>query len=107
MGTSRMMEQGRARERKTGTSRYPGVVRRGRKCRNSSNTKVDITRRESMAKMSEPNDDEAAMLGEMGEGVTIRQPRVDGVEVEGDGTDERTSRREDYVEWAVLCRAIG
>jgi hypothetical protein len=53
---------------------------------------VDITRRESMAKISEPSDDEAAMLGEIGrEVVTIRQPRVDGIEVEYDATDDTTS----------------
>ena len=41
-----------------------------------------------MAKMSEPSDDEAAMLGEIGrEVVTIRQPRVDGMEVGYDSTD--------------------
>ena len=66
------------------------MVRSGRKCRSNSNTRVDITRREDMAKMSEPSDDEAAMLGEIGEEVvTIRQPRVDGIEVECDGTDKR------------------
>lgn len=38
--------------------------------------------------MSEPSDDEAAMLGEIGrEVVTIRQPRVDGMEVGYDSTD--------------------
>ena len=42
-----------------------------------------------MAKMSEPSDDEAAMLGEIGrEVVTIRQPRVGGIEVEYDATDD-------------------
>lgn len=45
-----------------------------------------------MAKMSEPRDDEAAMLGEIErEVVTIRQPRVDGVEVERDITDDTKS----------------
>ena len=42
-----------------------------------------------MAKMSEPSDDEAAMLSEIGrEVVTIRQPRVDGIEVECVATDD-------------------
>lgn len=48
-----------------------------------------MTRRESMAKISEPSDDEAAMLGEIGrEVVTIRQLRVGGIEVEYDATDD-------------------
>jgi hypothetical protein len=68
---------------------------------------VDITRREDMAKMSEPSDDEAAMLGEIGEEVvTIRQPRVDGIEVECNATDKTKSSRENCVEWVVWYRVI-
>ena len=61
-----------------------------------------------MAKMSEPRDDEAAMLGEIGgEVVTIRQPRVDCSEVECGSTDTRRSFLEDCVEWANCDRVIG
>jgi len=55
-----------------------------------------------MAKMSEPSDDEAAMLGEIGrEVVTIRQPRVDDSEVVCDGTYQTKGSREDCVVWAI------
>ena len=58
--------------------------------------------------MSEPSDEEAAMLGEIEEEVvTIRQPRVDGVEADCDATDKREDIRGDRVEWAVWCSTIG
>ena len=48
------------------------------------------------------------MLGEIeGEVVTIRQPRVDGIEVECDGTGKREDMCEGCAEWAVWYRAIG
>ena len=58
--------------------------------------------------MSEPSDDEAAMLGEIrGEVVTIRQPRVDGIEVECDGSDNVNRNRGIFVELVVWYREIG
>lgn len=57
--------------------------------------------------MSEPSDDEAAMLGEIEEEVvTIRQPRVDGIEVECDGSDKTQCSRGKCVEWVVWYRVI-
>lgn len=61
-----------------------------------------------MAKMSEPSDDEAAMLGEIeGEVVAMRQPRVDGFEVECDGGDKAKRIRGKSVECVVWYRMIG
>ena len=55
-----------------------------------------------MAKISEPSDDEAAMLGEIeGEVVTIRQPRVEDIEVECDSTNMSRSGRGECVKWEV------
>jgi hypothetical protein len=61
IGTSRMMLAGSARERKTGSTRYAGALRRGRKCRIIRRTRIEIHRSAATAKMSEPAAD--AMRG--------------------------------------------
>jgi hypothetical protein len=61
IGTSRMMLVGRASEKKMGTSRYAGVVRRGRKWRRRSSTSREMATRASRAKMSEPREDDAML----------------------------------------------
>jgi hypothetical protein len=58
--------------------------------------------------MSEPSDDEAAMLGEIEEEVvTIRQPRVDGIEVKcDDGSEKAKCSQGECVECVVWYRVI-
>lgn len=57
------MLTGSARERNIGTVRYAGVVRSGRKWRNSIRTKKEMTAKASRAKASEPIED--LILGEV------------------------------------------
>jgi hypothetical protein len=54
IGTSKMMLAGSARERKTGSTKYAGALRRGRKCRMIKRTISEIQRSATTAKMSEP-----------------------------------------------------
>ena len=54
MGTSKMMLAGSARERKTGSTKYAGALRRGRKCRMINRTISEMQRSATTAKMSEP-----------------------------------------------------
>jgi hypothetical protein len=54
MGTSKMMLAGSARERKTGSTKYAGALRRGRKCRMIKRTISEMQRRATTAKMFEP-----------------------------------------------------
>jgi hypothetical protein len=54
IGTSKIMLAGSARERKTGSTRYAGALRSGRKCRRSNRTRSEMHKRAMMAKMSEP-----------------------------------------------------
>ena len=54
IGTSKMILAGSARERKTGSTRYAGALRSGRKCRRSNKTRSEMHKRAMMAKMSEP-----------------------------------------------------
>lgn len=58
IGTSNIMLAGRPSAKNIGTSRYAGVVRRGRKYRRTRRTMVAITRREIDAKTSEPTGEE-------------------------------------------------
>ena len=57
MGTSSTTLAGSAMARKTGTRRYEGVVRRGRKWRRRRRTSIETTRRDKRAKALEPRDD--------------------------------------------------
>jgi|SRR5277367_1523808 len=60
MGTRRTTLAGKARDRKIGTSRYAGAVRRGRKWRRSRRTTREMMRREMMANTSEAAEDAIA-----------------------------------------------
>jgi hypothetical protein len=48
------MLAGNARERKTGSTRYAGELRSGRKCRMINRTKSEMHKSATMAKISEP-----------------------------------------------------
>jgi hypothetical protein len=48
------MLAGNARERNTGSTRYAGELRNGRKCRMINRTRSEMHKSATMAKMSEP-----------------------------------------------------
>ena len=54
IGTRRMMLAGRASAKKMGTIREAGVLRRGRKCRSRSRTRIETRTRACMMKIQEP-----------------------------------------------------
>jgi hypothetical protein len=54
IGTSKIMLAGSARERKTGSNKYAGALRSGRKCRIINRTRSEMHKSATKAKMSEP-----------------------------------------------------
>lgn len=61
MGTSSIMEAGNPNAKNMGTRRYPGVVRKGKKCLITDKTARLITRSDTRANISDPIGDEEAM----------------------------------------------
>lgn len=57
IGTSKKILMGRARARKTGTVRYAGVARSGKKWRRSRRTKMEITASARSANTSDPTEE--------------------------------------------------